>query len=284
MNDIACAESKPKSYTVSQSLQEKAMIGGNLADLTPSERLNYYGAICESLGLNPLTRPFEYITLNGKLTLYARKDCTEQLRSLRELSIKIVSRELMEGVFIVTAQATNAKGRSDESIGAVPVSNLQGEQKANAMMKAETKAKRRVTLSFCGLGILDESEIDSIPGAKVESSPVPPAPRAQDKGATVLGKMKRNGTGHTPEQDGAEDVAHKAASFAAQQDRDAAPPSMPEEDDDLFKQAVADYCGQFRTVETAAQCNDLYRNAPANLKQAIYDTYSKAISSFNKKK
>ncbi len=27
-------------------------------------------------------------------------------------------------------------------------------------MKAETKAKRRVTLSICGLGILDESEID----------------------------------------------------------------------------------------------------------------------------
>ena len=32
-------------------------------------------------------------------------------------------------------------------------------------MKAETKAKRRVTLSICGLGILDESETDTMPGA-----------------------------------------------------------------------------------------------------------------------
>jgi len=33
------------------------------------------------------------------------------------------------------------------------------------MMKAETKAKRRVTLAICGLGFLDESEVDSIKGA-----------------------------------------------------------------------------------------------------------------------
>ena len=31
------------------------------------------------------------------------------------------------------------------------------------MMKAETKAKRRVTLSVCGLGLLDETEIADIP-------------------------------------------------------------------------------------------------------------------------
>jgi hypothetical protein len=30
-------------------------------------------------------------------------------------------------------------------------------------MKAETKAKRRVTLSICGLGMLDESEVESLP-------------------------------------------------------------------------------------------------------------------------
>jgi hypothetical protein len=33
------------------------------------------------------------------------------------------------------------------------------------MLKAVTKAKRRVTLSLCGLGMTDESEVDSIPGA-----------------------------------------------------------------------------------------------------------------------
>ena len=33
----------------------------------------------------------------------------------------------------------------------------------NAKLKAITKAKRRVTLSICGLGFLDETEIETIP-------------------------------------------------------------------------------------------------------------------------
>jgi hypothetical protein len=36
---------------------------------------------------------------------------------------------------------------------------------ANAIMKAETKAKRRATLDLLGLGVLDESETESIPNA-----------------------------------------------------------------------------------------------------------------------
>jgi hypothetical protein len=35
-------------------------------------------------------------------------------------------------------------------------------------MKAETKAKRRVTLSIVGLGMLDESELETIPQLKTE--------------------------------------------------------------------------------------------------------------------
>lgn len=35
------------------------------------------------------------------------------------------------------------------------------------MMKAETKAKRRVTLSICGLGMFDESEMESVPSSGV---------------------------------------------------------------------------------------------------------------------
>ena len=43
------------------------MMAGDLALLTAGERLSYYGKVCESLGLNPLTKPFQYIRLNGKL-------------------------------------------------------------------------------------------------------------------------------------------------------------------------------------------------------------------------
>jgi hypothetical protein len=49
--------------------------------------------------------------------------------------------------------------------------NVKGEFRANLIMKAVTKAKRRVTLSICGLGFLDESEVESIADAKTEPAP-----------------------------------------------------------------------------------------------------------------
>lgn len=146
---------------------ESVIISGDLSGLSPNDRVMYYKNVCESLGLNPLTKPFEYMKLQNKLTLYARKDCTEQLRKLHNVSISIVARELVEDCYLVTARATNAQGRSDEAIGAVSIQGLKGEARANAIMKAETKAKRRVTLSIAGLGVLDEHEVETIPGVVV---------------------------------------------------------------------------------------------------------------------
>lgn len=154
------------------ALLERVVIGGNLAELKPHERMLYYRQVCESAGLNPLTRPFEYLSLNGKLVLYAKKECTEQLRSTRGVSITRLERQTIEGVFVVTASARDAKGRMDVATGAVSVMDLKGEAKANAMMKAETKAKRRVTLSLCGLGMLDESELESVPGIALPAAVV----------------------------------------------------------------------------------------------------------------
>lgn len=149
------------------STLESVVLNGDLSKLSPSDRVIYYKKVCESLGLNPLTKPFDYLVLKGRTMLYARKDATEQLRKIHGVSIEITGRELSDGVYVVTARAKDNSGRVDESIGAVNVGSLKGEDKANAMMKAETKAKRRVTLSIAGLGILDETEISSIPGAKI---------------------------------------------------------------------------------------------------------------------
>lgn len=144
-------------------LLEKVVVMGDISSLTPAERLSYYQKVCESVGLNPLTRPFDYINLNGKLTLYARKDATDQLRKIHSISINITSRERIGDIYVVTAKAWNKEGREDEAIGAVSIANLKGDQLANALMKAETKAKRRVTLSIAGLGMLDETELETIP-------------------------------------------------------------------------------------------------------------------------
>ena len=148
------------------ALMEKVLLGGDLSKLTSAERLSFYNATCKSLGLNALTKPFDYITLNGKLTLYARKDATEQLRKIHGVSVTKLEREVTDGVYTVTAYLEDRSGRKDSSIGAVSIEGLKGEAKANAVMKSETKAKRRGTLSICGLGILDETEIETIPDAK----------------------------------------------------------------------------------------------------------------------
>lgn len=142
---------------------EQVLIGGDLSKLNPEQRLSYYKGVCESLGLNPLTRPFDYINLNGKLVLYAKRDCTDQLRKKHAVSITQVDSKSVSEVFIVTAHAKDKDGREDSSTGAVAVANLKGDALANALMKAETKAKRRVTLSICGLGLLDETEVETIP-------------------------------------------------------------------------------------------------------------------------
>jgi hypothetical protein len=144
---------------------EKILITGDLAALTPDQRVFYYREVCASLDLNPLTRPFDYLSLNSKLVLYANRSCTDQLRASRRIEVTKLERERADDLAIVTAYGRDRTGRQDSSIGAVNIKNLQGEALANALMKAETKAKRRLTLSLAGLGLLDEVEVDAVPGA-----------------------------------------------------------------------------------------------------------------------
>src|SRR5882672_5279721 len=176
-----------------QETIEKTLVAGDLAKLSTDDRYKYYKKVCESLGLNPLTQPFEYVTLNGRLRLYARKDCTDQLRRIYEVSVDELHHDFKEviGLYIVTAVGSRGK-RKDTGTGAVSIKGLSGDALANAIMKAETKAKRRLTLSICGLGLLDETEVETIRSdepppddpeivleipptkeAKIEPSPVP---------------------------------------------------------------------------------------------------------------
>lgn len=188
------------------AILERVVIGGDLSTLQPAERILYYRAVCDSIGVNPLTKPFEYLTLNGRLVLYARKDCTDQLRSLHAVSITDVVPQQMGDIYVVTAKATDGQGRTDMATGAVPIKGLAGEGLANALMKAETKAKRRVTLSLCGLGMmLDETEVETIPGARaiavdlrtgeVVSGPPPcedpPERRSQDGEVITEAQVRR---------------------------------------------------------------------------------------------
>lgn len=142
---------------------EQALIAGDLSHLSAEKRVDYYNSVCESLGLNPLTQPFEYIRFQGKTRLYARRDCADQLRKIHGVSITNLDKQQVGDLYVVTATAKDKSGKTDVSTGALTIKGLAGDALANALMKAETKAKRRVTLSICGLGFLDETEIETIP-------------------------------------------------------------------------------------------------------------------------
>lgn len=155
-------------------VMEKVAIEGDLSKLTAEERTAYYLETCKSLGLNPYTKPFGYLTLNGKLVLYALKAATDQLRKINGVSVTAVREEMTEDGTVLTAwvDVKDRDGRTDTDKGSVVVGGLRGEALANAHMKALTKGKRRATLSICGLGWLDESELDTIPDAQPKAPPV----------------------------------------------------------------------------------------------------------------
>lgn len=185
----------PESNGVVSDALKRVLIGSDLSTLNEAQRVEYYEAVCASVGLNPMTKPFAYIALSGKLTLYALRDATDQLRKIHNVSITIPSRETVADVYIVRAQAVLPNRRTDESLGAVSIKSLVGENLANALMKAETKAKRRVTLSICGLGMLDETEVETIPDARP-----PSAPPAICEASTAEGKpCPRTATMTTPD-------------------------------------------------------------------------------------
>jgi hypothetical protein len=184
---------------------EQVLIGGDLSGLTSQQRADYYAAVCRALGLNPLTKPFEYLTLNGKLRLYALRDCADQLRRLHGISIYITNRERLSDIYVVTARVKDRTGREDESTGAVALGNLKGDALANALIKAETKAKRRVTLSLAGLGWLDETELDTIPGVRTGEALLPPAGEGKNgqgepAGETICGLPDPEATRLTADQ------------------------------------------------------------------------------------
>lgn len=154
MNVPAKADALPSAQTI-----EDVLTRGNLEDLTPEQRTSHLLDVCNSLGINWRTQPFEYLKLSGRLVLYAKRSATDQLRKINSISVAIIGYEISDGLLTVTARATMKDGRTDEDYGVVAFKGGATEIAANAKMKCATKAKRRVTLSICGLGYMDESEI-----------------------------------------------------------------------------------------------------------------------------
>lgn len=148
-------------------VMERVVAMGDLSRLSSEDRVAYYLARCEAAGLDPRTQPFQYLQLQGKLTLYASKTATDQLIAIHKLTVEILDRRHDHdlGVFEVHCRVKFPDGHHVEDFAALSVASLRGDALCNALMKTITKAKRRTVLSACGLGMLDETEVETIPGA-----------------------------------------------------------------------------------------------------------------------
>lgn len=154
--------------TIEPSIIASLVTTGDLSRLSPQEKISYYNYRCQQAGLDPAAKPFDLLKLNGKEVLYANASCTQQLCGIHKLSVEITSKEKTDDIYVVCARVRSPDGRVSENMGAVALGNLKGEALANAMLKATTKAIRRTVLAHLGLGMMDETEVETIPGAVTE--------------------------------------------------------------------------------------------------------------------
>lgn len=143
---------------------------GDLSGLTPEEKTRYLIALCESLGLNPMTQPIQFLKFQGREIAYVTRGATDQLAARAGLSRTIVEGPDLRdygGTKLVYCKAEGRlpNGRVDSSIA-----TIRGAIDENILMKAESKAKRRVTLSILGLGMLTEDEAEDMDAGQQPAS------------------------------------------------------------------------------------------------------------------
>lgn len=153
-------------------LLKKILFKGDLSSLTPEQQISYYIQRCERIGLDPLSKPFDFLEITDKKTgekkivLYANKECAAQLTVERNISIEKLERIEESGVYTVIAHVRAANSRTGINLSVAKVKGLEGNNYENAVKRCVTQAIRRAILMTCGLGDTDESEISDISTAR----------------------------------------------------------------------------------------------------------------------
>ncbi len=198
------------AQTITDSIYESLALRGDISALTPKQKVAYYRQFCERLGLDPMGQPFLPLKLSGKEVLYATRAATDQLARIHGVSREVVTREQISDVYVVKVRASLPSGRAEESIGAVNIGGMKGEALANCLMRGETKAKRRATLSILGLGLLDETEVESISPQNFERiQPYAIEAVEVDNTQAPAPLVDLQGAGVTPNDDATEDEHQK---------------------------------------------------------------------------
>jgi hypothetical protein len=136
----------------------------DLEGMSEQQRHEYYLSACEYMNLPPELNvlAFHYMDQGDgarKLVLYAKKGATDIIRKNLNISVIDLKKETGSGEVTWIAKGQDKSGRIEMSSGSKSIEGLRGRDLESAIMWAQTKALRRMTLQFVGGGILDETEI-----------------------------------------------------------------------------------------------------------------------------
>jgi hypothetical protein len=148
----------------------------DLEGMSESQRHEYYLSACEYMSLPPELNvlAFHYMDQGDgarKLVLYAKKGATDIIRKNLNISVIDLKKEAGNGEVTWIAKGQDRSGRIEMSSGSKSIEGLRGRDLESAIMWAQTKALRRMTLQFAGAGILDETEIAEPTTASLNQAP-----------------------------------------------------------------------------------------------------------------
>ena len=115
---------------------ERLVVMGDVSGLTPDQRVDYYKGLATAIGVDWVTRPFDYLEVDAgkgekKLVLYPNHGCAEQIRDSRHINTEIMSRQEIGDLYIVEVRVSTPDGRYEDVTGAVSIVSEEGEWKTS---------------------------------------------------------------------------------------------------------------------------------------------------------
>ena len=165
-------------------VERKFAVIYDLDGLTDGQIEQYKREVSAHFDLDPDLNFFDVIWMVDPDTgfkrrqLYARRGTTDVLREKRKINITDMVQHDGPGYVSFKATGKNAEGRQEIAIGAHSIEGLRGEKLAAAVSTAETRAGRRLTLKFVGMGILDYTEVSDPVELKSNAQDLSLAPNA----------------------------------------------------------------------------------------------------------
>jgi hypothetical protein len=138
----------------------------DLDRLSKEELQQYYLDACQFHGVPPELNVLAFTYMDSgdgarRRVLYAKKGATDIIRERLGISVADLRKEIFNGTLTYTCFGKNKDGRFEIAVGASYIDGLTGRALEVAIMVAQTRAIRRMTLQFAGAGLIDETELQA---------------------------------------------------------------------------------------------------------------------------